>query len=154
MNGSHPNAGGYPYPETSPGTSSFRSPPLDASDAAVYGSTGAQNVRDSAYFRTHHPGDSEDIGPSASQVGSSTSRGTGSARGSSSGRGGSGRGRAGSHSDGTAPQQVMLAKQTLVNEELRSEVDNLRRDLERIREERVASGGLHDEAPPSYDEPI
>jgi hypothetical protein len=49
----------------------------------------------------------------------------------------------------------------MVNEELRTEVDNLRREMERLREERllVASGGtsaigassvMHEEAPPSY----
>ncbi|KAL5494579.1 hypothetical protein ACEPAI_40 [Sanghuangporus weigelae] len=120
-----------------------------------YGASTAQNVRDSTYFRTHRPGESDDIGPSASQVGSATtSSGRGSSRG---GRGShSSRSRGGGHgggsvSDGTAPQQVMLAKQTLVNEELRSEVDNLRRDLERIREERLAA--MHDEAPPEYDGP-
>ncbi|EJC98593.1 DUF1793-domain-containing protein [Fomitiporia mediterranea MF3/22] len=136
------------YTSISPGT-------LPVGDAAVYAST-AQNVRDSTYFRTHRPGESDDIGPSASQVGSSTtSSGRGSGRGSSRGGGSSGRGRGqGSSSDGTAPQQVMLAKQTLLNEELRSEVDNLRRDLERIREERhVGVSVVHEDAPPSYDEP-
>lgn len=120
----------------------------------------AQNVRDSTYFRTHRPGESDDIGPSASQVGSATtSSGRGSSRGgrgshSNRPRGGAGGGgHIGSVGDGTSPQQVLLAKQTLVNEELRSEVDNLRRDLERIREDRRMAAMLQDEAPPEYDGP-
>ncbi|THH06834.1 hypothetical protein EW145_g3808 [Phellinidium pouzarii] len=48
--------------------------------------------------------------------------------------------------------EVMIAKQSLVNEELRSEVDNLRRDLERIREEQGRA--VLDEAPPSYSDPV
>lgn len=122
-----------------------------AADAAgLY--TGAPNARDSAYFRTHRPGESEDIGPSVSQVGTALT-------GSGSGSGSRGRGRgssAGSHS-GSSGSHALLAKQAMVNDELRSEVDNLRRDLERIREERVAAGhagesagetGFGDELPP------
>jgi len=50
----------------------------------------------------------------------------------------------------------MMAKQTLVNDELRTEVDNLRREMERIREEQAnaaltpALDGGFTEAPPSY----
>ncbi|KAI5115723.1 hypothetical protein M0805_009016 [Coniferiporia weirii] len=54
--------------------------------------------------------------------------------------------------EGTAPQQVMLAKQSLLNEELRSEMENLRRDLERMRRERERNA--LGEAPPSYSNPI
>ena len=123
--------------------------------AAGAGVVAAQNVRDSTYFRTHRPGESDDIGPSASQVGSSTSSGSRSGAASGGNRILPFPPSAGTVSDGTSPQQVMLAKQSLVNEELRSEVDNLRRDLERIREERRLAGTMHpDEAPPSYDDPI
>ena len=92
-------------------------------------------ARDSAYFGSapHTDASESDIGPSASQVGSVMSSGVGSQ----------------SRLGVPAPRQVMVAKQTLLNEELRSEMDNLRRDLDRIRLER----GL-DEAPPQYTEPV
>lgn len=115
--------------------------------------TTATNVRDSTYFRSHRPGESgSDIGPSASQVGSALSSGSHGTRSVPRG------GREGSQdttsamtrADASNASQVLLAKQTLVNEELRCEVDNLRRDLERIREERQAN---LEEAPPSYSDP-
>ena len=56
-------------------------------------------------------------------------------------------------SERESQQQVLLAKQTLVTGELRSEVDNLRRDLDRMREEHVL-GALPGEAPPEYDGPF
>ena len=52
----------------------------------------------------------------------------------------------------TSQQQVLLAKQTLVTQELRSEVDTLRRDLDRIREERRLNA-VHEESPPEYEGP-
>lgn len=99
--------------------------------------SGARNARDSVYFRE---GGSTDVGPSASQVG----RDSGSVVASSPGRPLP----LPSVPEASQPQ-VVLAKQTLLNEELRSEVDNLRRDLERIRMERVV-----DEAPPMYSDPV
>ena len=38
--------------------------------------------------------------------------------------------------------RALLAKQAMVNDELKGEVNNLRRDLERIREERVTTSSL------------
>lgn len=120
---------------------------------ATAGYVGPTNVRDSTYFRTHRTGESEDIGPSVSQVGSTSISGSGS-RGR--GRGNSTSSHGGS---GSAASQALLAKQAMVNDELRSEVDNLRRDLERIREERAAASGPgsgssafgdHDLPPPQY----
>ena len=108
----------------------------------------ARNVRDSSYFQQR--GESvSDIGASASQVAAPAavpdSTGAGSDLQhmpplSAIPAGAAAR---------SNPQQVMLANQTLVNEELRGEVDNLRRDLERIRLERT----LAEVAPPSYEEP-
>ena len=51
-----------------------------------------------------------------------------------------------------ASQQILITKQTLANEELRSEVNNLRRDIDRIRGERRLSAP-RSEAPPEYDGP-
>ena len=108
----------------------------------------ARHVRDSSYFQQR--GESvSDIGPSASQVAAPSAVTDSTGAGSdlqhmpplSAIPAG-----AATRSD---PQQVMLAKQTLVNEELRGEVDNLRRDLERMRLERT----LAEVAPPSYEEP-
>ncbi|KAI5115722.1 hypothetical protein M0805_009015, partial [Coniferiporia weirii] len=58
----------------------------------------------------------------------------------------------GNHSpgDGIDLQQVVTALQPLLNERLRSEVENLRRDVERLQRERT-SGSL--DAPPLYSEP-
>jgi len=54
--------------------------------------------------------------------------------------------------DASAPIHAALAsKQQDVHDDLRNEVDNLRREIEMIREQRVASVVLTD-APPSYDE--
>ncbi|KAI5119766.1 hypothetical protein M0805_009237 [Coniferiporia weirii] len=113
--------------------------------ASVNARTGHVALRDNGYSRSHRRGESgSDIGPSASQVGSeSVVSGSGVSGGAGNRQGRPSR-------DGTAPQQVILAKQSLLNEELRSEVDNLRRDLERIQQERVAT---LEEAPPSYQDP-
>ena len=46
--------------------------------------------------------------------------------------------------------QAIFAKQSIVHEELRSEVDNLRRDIDQIRQEREVLG----EAPPQYTDTI
>lgn len=112
--------------------------PTEMTHSVYVGGPEARNVRDSAYFRTRGQSVSEsDIGPSASQVGAPSA--------------------VSSSSQPLPPlppgaadptPQVILAKQTLLNEELRSEVDNLRRDLERIR-----YAHLPEEAPPSYEEP-
>lgn len=137
-NGSYGSPGQQSHPQLSPGMSQneYLYGAVPGVGAAGMYAAGATNARDSAYFRTHRPGESEDIGPSVSQVGSAV---TGSGSGSGSGRG---RGRGGSSSShgGSSASQVLLAKQALVNDELRGEVDNLRRDLERIREERAAAG--------------
>ena len=50
-------------------------------------------------------------------------------------------------------QRVLLVKQTVVAGELRYEVDNLRRDLDRIREEHGMSV-LRGDAPPEYEGPF
>ena len=47
--------------------------------------------------------------------------------------------------------QTMLARQVLMNDELRGEVDNLRRDMERIREERGST--FIQDLPPQYSDP-
>ncbi|TDL28033.1 DUF1793-domain-containing protein [Rickenella mellea] len=98
--------------------------PRGLADVDVRGSHGSE------YYHRRAGSDS-DVGPSASQVGGPTA------------------------SEGSerplpvAPaSNVLMAKQTLVNEELRTEVDNLRREMERIRIEREQAM----EAPPSYGE--
>lgn len=55
-------------------------------------------------------------------------------------------------SSATSQSPAILRKQTVVQDELRIEVDNLRREMERLREERFASGSTvtESEAPPSY----
>ncbi|TDL23432.1 DUF1793-domain-containing protein [Rickenella mellea] len=102
--------------------------PRDLPSVAIHGS------RASKYYRRRAGSDS-DVGPSASQVGApTTSEGTSTTE----------------RAPPVAPaSQVQMAKQTLVNEELRTEVDNLRREMERIRTEREQ--GI-EEAPPSYGE--
>lgn len=87
---------------------------------------------------------SSDVGPSVSQV-NVQNRPTPSSDITTSDRTASTNSAQRSH--GTTRSQVLMAKQSLVNEQLRSEVENLRRDMERIREERVI---VIDEAPPSY----
>lgn len=91
----------------------------------------------------HRPGPSmtsTELGPSASQVGDNTTLSY--TTGDSSGMA------ATSHRSGrSGSANTSVAKQSMVNEELRNEVDNLRREMERIRQERVATV---DEAPPSY----
>lgn len=83
---------------------------------------------------------STELGPSASQVGDNTTLSY--TTGDSSGMA------ATSHRSGRAgSSNTSMAKQSMVNEELRNEVDNLRREMERIRQERVDTV---DEAPPSY----
>ena len=66
---------------------------------------------------------------------------------------------AGSHGSSSA-SRTLLARQAMMNDELRGEVDNLRRDLERMREERAvetfgegAIGSSFSVPPPQYSEP-
>jgi len=84
---------------------------------------------------------STELGPSASQVGTNST--VSNASGGSSGAAATSHRTRQSNSTTTS----MSAKQSLVNDELRNEVENLRREMERIREERTLS---HEEAPPSY----
>ncbi|KAI5120589.1 hypothetical protein M0805_002538 [Coniferiporia weirii] len=51
--------------------------------------------------------------------------------------------------DGTALQQVVMALQPLLNGGLRSEMENLRRDVERLQRERISL-----DAPPLYSDPV
>ena len=109
----------------------------------------ASNSRGSAYFG--QPGSMSDLGPSASEVGAvqnqsqSQSR-IGSADIAAGWSGGSG--------SGSSPSQGSVPMQAIVNDDLRLEVDNLRREMEKLKEERIAGGGtaVMDEAPPSYQE--
>ena len=77
---------------------------------------------------------------------------------------GSGSGSGADSNGDSSSSRVLLAKQEMVNHELRGEVDNLRRDLDRIREERTAApdeqgaGGSRidddrDLPPPQYSDP-
>ena len=78
-----------------------------------------------------------DIGPSVSQVGSDSNT-----SGASSGT-------------TNTMSAALIAKQTLVNEQLRSEVADLRQEMETIRLERSRMGlGPAEEAPPSYTPPV
>lgn len=52
--------------------------------------------------------------------------------------------------DPTRTTQVLMAKQTLLNEELRTQVDNLQRQMQSIREARENVVLIDDTAPPSY----
>ena len=128
----------------------------------------SSNSRGSTYFR--HREDVSDIGPSASQVGASSSvsgSGTGNRSGSTPGtfhirntsRASTGVTQPTSVTTANPPSssvsQAILQKQAVANDELRAEVDNLRREMERLREERYTPpastvGVPQDEAPPSY----
>lgn len=91
---------------------------------------------DESRFLWQH-GASSDIGPSASQVGrsdASRSRPSSAAVGTEFTSVPSPRSSARESSASGSRSQALMAKQSLVNDQLRTEVDNLRRDLERIRE--------------------
>ena len=47
-------------------------------------------------------------------------------------------------------QQGLHSMQNLLNEEFRLEIEDLRRLVDRIREERAGDNAMDDEAPPSY----
>ena len=135
----------------------------------------SSNSRGSTYFR--HREDVSDIGPSASQVGvlSNVSR-NGTASGSRTATAStpetfhirnaslstgitqptSQTGGMIENSPSSPIPQAVLLKQAAANDELRVEVNNLRREMERLREERYTSpmasgvGVPQDDAPPSY----